>query len=207
MNVHYTPDPEWLKQLASIKLVTRKQAAKQQLETAIWLWFHLGLKSVVADTASVHTLAVASQGVISAISRDSNQDPSMLMKAIKSQPADMQEWLRNPQNFFKHGNYTGRGKQKGVTHQADLTEVILADNAMTFNRLYQVSTPLLDMFLLRFSLTFPESQVSLKTLEIELTRRGFVLKSLAAVERKRFYDVLYRPVVEFSLETGYGGVG
>lgn len=50
--------------LPGIVRINREEAARGQLETAIWLWFHEG------DIAAIHTLAVAAQGLLSASCRD-----------------------------------------------------------------------------------------------------------------------------------------
>src|SRR5439155_13652745 len=117
-------------------------------------------------------------------------DPSPFLKALKRQPPKVQDWIRNPQNFFKHGHYGERGKKRQtVPHLPDLTDMILADNIGTFGRLFGVSTPLMDLFLLRYSWSFPESKISLKTLEIELSKR-IQIKEAARLSRIDFLKLL-----------------
>ena len=60
----------FLELLASLKSVTREDAAKDQLEGAIWLWFHEDDQSTVSVPISIHTLAVAAQGVLTSIARE-----------------------------------------------------------------------------------------------------------------------------------------
>jgi hypothetical protein len=185
-------DPKaFLELLASLRLVTREEAAKDQIEAAIWLWFHE--EATVSCPVSVHTLAAASQGVLTSIARDKKVVPSGIAKLMKKAP----QVIRNPQNFFKHGDYTGLPKQKTVSHSPDLTDMILADNIGTYRRLLRTSTPLMDLFLLRYSWSFPESKVSLKTLEIELVKR-IKIEEAARLSRLRFLKVLLPLIVEIT---------
>jgi uncharacterized Zn finger protein len=73
----------FLELLASLKSVTREEAAKGQLETAIWLWFHQDDERTVSDPVSIHTLAVAAQGVLTSIARDKKVEPPQLVKWMK----------------------------------------------------------------------------------------------------------------------------
>jgi len=78
-----------------------------------------------------------------------------------------------------------------------LTDMILADNIGTFNRLFGISTPLMDLFLLRYGWSFPESKISLKTLEIELSKR-IQIEEAKRLNRIRFLKVLLPLIVEIS---------
>src|SRR4051812_36738606 len=81
------PDPKsFLRMLASLRRVTRKDASKGQLETAIWIWFHEEDQSVVYDPPSIHTRATAAKGVLTAVARDIKTDPPMVVKLIARQP-------------------------------------------------------------------------------------------------------------------------
>ncbi len=187
----------FLELLASWKFIPRDDAAKDQLETAIWLWFHEEDEASMSDPISVHTLAVAAQGVLTSIARDKGVELSAFVKAVNRQPPKVQDWIRSPQNFFKHGDYRGRGKRQTVPHMPALTDMILADNIGTFNRLFGISTPLMDLFLLRYGWSFPESKISLKTLEIELSKR-IPIEEAKRLNRIRFLKVLLPLIVEIS---------
>jgi hypothetical protein len=180
--------------LASLEVVTHEQAAKGHLETAIWLWFHIEDNTVICEPAAIHTLAVATLGVLSEVARQLRMSSIPLMDEINDQ-----ETLRNPQNFFKHGHYGDRKrKKKSVSHVQDFTDLILAECVGHFGRLFKSLTPILDLFLLRYSLVFPESKVSLKTLETKLIQRGFNLGKLARIDRRAFYYVLLPHIVELT---------
>ena len=182
-----TPESEPWPRLTHI---TREDAAKGQLETAIWLWFHDG------DASSIHTLAVAAQGILTAVTRDKRAEPSNLAKGLRLQPERLQEWLRNPQNFFKHGNYRGQKNKELVPHVPDMTELILADNAGTFHRLFGFSTPLLDLFLLRYSLSFPKSKVAMEATKVKIVQ-SIKIEDAQRLGRSEFYDRIL-PLLEAS---------
>lgn len=182
-----------LELIASVRIVGHEEAAKGQLEQAIFLWFHKDDPYVVSDAAAIHTLAVAVQGILWAYAHDSRQRPSRVTQRIeklrKSRP-DQRARLINSQNFFKHGN-VGRkekGERKAVSHLPDLTDLFLADDICTFNRLFMRSSALMDTFLLLYSLYFTKSGINLKTLEIKLVSSGHDLEAVAALNRKDFYE-------------------
>ena len=193
-----TPDDRSiLELLASLRHVTQKDAAKGQLETAIWLWFHAEDIGTIYDPTSVHTLTVAVQGILTAVARDKGVEPSNVVKITEKQPEKIRDWIRNPQNFFKHGKFKRMGRGKIVPHLPDLTELFLADNIGAFNRVFKLSSPILDLYLFRYSLTFPESKVSLKTFEVELIKRGYDLGELARLDRIGFYQTVAPILIEF----------
>jgi hypothetical protein len=187
----------FLKLLASLKFVSRKDAAKDQLEGAVWLWFHEDDETTVSVPVSIHTLAVAAQGVLTSIAREEKIELSRFIKAMARQDDEVKDWIRNPQNFFKHGNYKGRGSRKSVPYHPDLTDLILADNIGMFRQLFGTSTPLLDLFLLRYSWSFPASKISLKTLEVELTKR-IKIEEVARLNRADFLKVVLPLIIEIT---------
>ena len=150
----------------------------------------------MSDAASIHTLAVAVQGILSKVAIDKKVPPSPFMKAVNAQPKKFREWLRNPQNFFKHGAYRSAPKARLVSHDPGMTEMILSDNVGTYNRLFGVSTPLLDLFLFRYSLVFPETKISLKSIEIKIVERGVDLQHLVRLDRIRFLEVVLPLITE-----------
>ena len=208
MNDETITDKTLLELLATVRIVGHEAAAKSQLEQAIFLWFHKDDPRVFSDETSVHTLAAAVQGILWAYAHDSRQRPSRLRQKIENLPADEYATIVDSQNFFKHGG-TGRkeekGKRKAVSHLPDLTELFLADNICTFNRLFKISSAFMDMFLLRYSLSFPKSGIRLKTLEIKLVGSGYDLEAVAALDRKAF-DEFVNPYALANLLESYRAV-
>lgn len=90
------PQPHELKELA----ITKLDAARRQLETAITLWFH------DADPVSVHTLVMAAHGILRALNKKRGGqsmlgDPSPYIRpGFEKRVADM---FVKSSNFFKHG--------------------------------------------------------------------------------------------------------
>jgi hypothetical protein len=183
--------------LLSLENVTAEQAAKAQLETAVWLWFHQDHRGVPYEPAAIHTLASAVQGLLHQIARDTGQQPSRL--AIRMSAKDKNAAiLRRAQNFYKHGTYTGKSKQRrSVANIPDMTEMMLADNIGTYNRLFRRTTPLLELFLLRYSWSYPASKVRLKALEVELVKR-LDIEKVRPFGPSRFYQTLIEVVVEIA---------
>lgn len=184
--------------LSSLEHVTAEQAAKAQLETAVWLWFHQDHHGVPYEPVAIHTLVSAVQGLLHQIARDTGQQPSRLavrMSATKDKEAAI---LRRAQNFYKHGTYTGKSKhRRSVANIPDMTEMMLADNVGTYNRLFRRTSPLLELFLLRYSWSYPASKVRLKTLEVELGKR-LDIEKVRQLRSTRFYQALIEVVVDIS---------
>lgn len=179
-----------LELVASIRVVGHEQAARSQLEQALFLWFHKDDASILSEPTAIHTLAVAVQGILWAYAHDSRQRPSAVRQKIEDFPTQERARFIDATNFFKHGN-VGRkekSKRKAVSHLPHLTDFFLADNVCTFNRLFLRTSPLLDMFRLRYSLSFPKSRINIETLEMKLVSRGHDLAAVAALNRKDFYD-------------------
>lgn len=177
---------------ASVRIVGHQQAAKGQLEQAIFLWFHKGDEFVLSDATAIHTLGIAVQGILWAYAHDSRQRPSTVKQALEKMDPEQRAPLIDPQNFFKHGN-VGRkekGKRKAVSHLPDATDLFLCDDVCTFGRLFGISSGYMDTFLLRYSLSFPKSGIRLHTLEMKLISSGFNIQTLAALDRKSFFDLV-----------------
>jgi hypothetical protein len=187
--------------LSSLKSVNSEQAAKAQLETAVWLWFHQDDQEVPYEPVAIHTLASAVQGILHQVARDKGQKPSSLAQRMS---ADDKQGaiLRRAQNFYKHGTYSGKSKQRrSVADIPDMTEMMLADNVATFSRLFARTSPILELFLLRYSWSYPASKVQLKTLEVELGKRVSI-ESVRRLSPTRFYEALIGIVVKIAGDKG-----
>jgi len=90
--------------------VTRRWAAEWQIDNGIILWFQ-----DEEDVVSPHTLAVAAQGVLTALCRDMRKPPSKLVTWIDKQPKSFREQIRNPQNFFKQDTTSNDSKMCRVS--------------------------------------------------------------------------------------------
>jgi hypothetical protein len=136
--------------LPGVVRITRQAAARGQTDSAIQLWFESG------DITSIHTLAVAAQGVLTALCKAMHEPVSKVLDWINEQPRSFQSQLRNPQNFFKHGRHTQ--PYKDVTSYIPvMAEMILIDNISTYERLFDSLTPLMKLFAIRFSIKHPDA--------------------------------------------------
>ena len=112
--------------------VTKLDAAKRQLETAILLYFQFG------DEVSIHTLCCAAYDVIQVLNSKRNDplDPNkMMMKDFalyldsKADRKRFHDSLNAAQNFFKHGNSDA---DSVLTLNTKLTEDLLIDAVQKF---------------------------------------------------------------------------
>jgi hypothetical protein len=132
--------------------ITRREAARSQLDRAILLWFG----SEIAELPSVHTLTIASQGVLSALCRDMKVPISKLVTWLDSQPRRVRDQIRSPQNFFKHGHHKQKQKYKDiVNYTPELTEMFLVDAVEAYHCLFGSASALMLCFALRFSFDHP----------------------------------------------------
>jgi hypothetical protein len=82
--------------------VSKLDAARRQLATAIELWFN------EKDSVSVHTLAYAAHDVIHALSKKHGRKQSLIMdyEGIKDEHKQMfRKAVRKAGNYFKHADY------------------------------------------------------------------------------------------------------
>jgi hypothetical protein len=81
--------------------LTKMDAARRQLRTAITLWFN------EQDPVSVHTLAFAAYTVIHDVSRNRDRTHDLLFDSLIVKDERRREWcllLKRHANFFKHAN-------------------------------------------------------------------------------------------------------
>ena len=86
--------------------ISKCDAAKRQLRTAIRIWFANG------DPVAVHTLAFAAYEVLHSISvkRDPNRNPVLIFDSLLIEEERRREWnqlMRKEANFFKHADRDG----------------------------------------------------------------------------------------------------
>jgi len=79
--------------------VSKLEAARRQLATAIELWFH------DRDPVSIHTLAFAAYEIIHVVSKKRNRTKDLLFDSAVIKDEYRAEWnkiIKRPANFFKH---------------------------------------------------------------------------------------------------------
>jgi hypothetical protein len=139
------PKPHELKKLP----ITKLDAARRQLETAITLWFH------DADPVSVHTLVMAAHGILRALNKKRGGQPMLgdpspyVRPGFEKKVADL---IVESSNFFKHG-----GKDPLATHffPPESNQIMIFDACNTFRLLAQEMPPLMGTFNLYLSVHEP----------------------------------------------------
>jgi hypothetical protein len=161
--------------------VTRRQAVRSQLDRAILLWF----EGEIADLPAIHTLTVAVQGILTALSRDMKIPRSGIVTWIESQPPRQQKILRSPQNFFKHGRHKQKHRDQDiVTYAHEMTDLFLLDNVQTYHDLFGSSSALMVCFALKFSFEHPQA-LPMKVTKERLARHADV-KVLSKLRKPEF---------------------
>jgi hypothetical protein len=92
--------------LPAAEVVTKLDAARRQLATAIELWFHN------KDQVSVHALSFAAYEVVDAISKKNGRTTDLLFDSLlvkdEARP-ELSRALKKCANFFKHGDKDPNG--------------------------------------------------------------------------------------------------
>jgi|ERR1039458_1415946 hypothetical protein len=133
-----------------IKLpITKFDAAKRQLETAIRLWFHSG------DPVSIHTLVAAAHQVLHDLNQKSGGRPSM-RSGVNIKPEFKNRYYKSiseAENFFKHAD-----RDPEATHffKPEGTPFFLMDAVMIYEELTGESVPIFKVFSSWMLLHFPE---------------------------------------------------
>ena len=132
------PKPHELKKLP----ITKLDAARRQLETAITLWFH------DADPVSVHTLVMAAHAILRAINKKRGGSPMLgdptpnIRPGFEKLVADM---FVKASNFFKHGS-----KDPLATHHfsPESNQLMILDACGAYISLANEYPPLMRTFIL-----------------------------------------------------------
>jgi hypothetical protein len=152
--------------------ITSQEAAKDQLHSAIRLWFD------EQNLASIHTLAIAAQGMLDVMCSDKRIKRSELNADTKSRPRRLQDSLRSPQNFFKHGRHKQRFKGI-VSYVPQHTELVMLDCLAMYERLFGKVTPLMSVFGIWQSVSNPNIGLNIDT-------SGIKVEDLAGLGRADF---------------------
>lgn len=161
--------------------VSKLDAARRQLETAIQLYFSN------ADPVSMHTLAAAGYNVVRDVGSNRGTDPMLLKeKILDDVNPDAKKLFRNKlneaENFFKHAD-----RDHDTVHNFDpaLTEVFILDACDQYYRLTGEGPPLFKVFRSWFIATHPDWFASDKLGAVE--ERA---PEMAALGRARFFELM-----------------
>jgi hypothetical protein len=138
------------KKPASVK-VTKIDAARRQIETAITLWFLDG------DAVSIHTLTAAGHRICHDITRVRGGKSPILFNPDAIEPRHLKEYkslICKAENFFKHAE---RDPVASIQYCLEpyLTEVYLIDAIELFRWINKHITDLMLAFRTKFALSNP----------------------------------------------------
>jgi hypothetical protein len=122
--------------------VTKIDAARRQLETAITLWFH------EADPVSIHTLACASFQLVYDINSQVGGSPMFPDRMAATETTEarkkyLHKFLREAQNFFKHAEKDAPQTFAFITHQ---TELFVFEACQKYYEIAHEDLPLMKLF-------------------------------------------------------------
>ena len=166
--------------------VTKLDAARWQLGTAIWLYFH------EADPISIHTLTKAAYDVINALNKKRHSPmglDDMMLKDLgdeflssKAQRRMFHDFLNEAANFFKHGNSDPTAT---LSFDTSWNEVLLFDAVRKYCSFVADCPKEMLIYQLWFELSRPEIQLDIPNNMAQLeTFREMLLKD----GRKGFYQ-------------------
>jgi hypothetical protein len=151
-----------------------RAVAGGHLQTAITLWFE------EKDPASIHTLAIATQGILNTMCKHKGVKRSQINELVEAQSDAVRSAIRAPQNFFKNGRYTGQ-RHKGFVRNTEMwTELVLVDCLSMHQRLFGTLSPMMLLFALRHSPFNPGA------FPIKATVKGFKIEDLRRFSRAEF---------------------
>jgi hypothetical protein len=123
-------------------IISKVDASKRQLETAIQLYFHDG------EPVSIHTLVAAAYNVLRDLNKTRSGTPMFvkdhLQSYLKSEFAsDFKKMVNEAENFFKHADHD---PEKVLTFRPSLTEMLLFDACQKYRDLTTETTAILTLF-------------------------------------------------------------
>lgn len=125
--------------------ITKVDAARSQIDTAIELWFE------DRDPVSIHTLACAGLDIINALGAPLGE-LAMMLDPSRFKEGMFREWLRimaDVRNFFKHAN---RDPEGVLDFKPSTNDYLLADCVDTFHRVTGGQTTIMRVFWSYFTL-------------------------------------------------------
>ncbi|MGD0060046.1 MAG: hypothetical protein ABSD58_11580 [Verrucomicrobiia bacterium] len=130
--------------------VTRIEACKRQLETAIWLYFTGG------DPVSIHTLAASAVEAVRAAAAAKGVMNLRNMTDLVVKPAyrkKVHKKIKEAEGFFKHG---GTNEKEQHVFDRGQTDHVLLDGCLTYEGLSGPQTPLMKTFTWWFIMNNPD---------------------------------------------------
>ncbi len=163
--------------------ISKLDAAKRQLETAIRLYFSN------SDPVSIHTLAAAAYNLIKDVNKKRGGKP-MLIKELAFDylnPEGEKIWvkkMKEAENFFKHAD---RDHGKTLDFRPELTEIFILDACLRYKELTAEFPPLFLTFYSWFRAIHPDM---FKILDEQARLIGSQAPEIASMGRKAYFDIV-----------------
>jgi hypothetical protein len=149
--------------------ITKLEAARRQLESAIALFFQDG------DSVSIHTLACAAYDVIDNVNRSRGGKEMFVKRRYIQLPGRMSRAaLNSVQNFFKHAD---NDPDDELEFFPEMTEPFLVDACKTYMEMTGESVPLFHCMMWWFT-----SRGGPDGFDFPAERRGFLQDLIALFE-------------------------
>jgi hypothetical protein len=123
-------------------VVTRQDAIRNQLDSAIWIWFN------ELDPISAHTLACSALKVAHDLGKKFGKGAAL----FDLLPKHLHKQAIEAQGFFKHAH---SDPHKVLDFNTGLTQHHIFDAVTLYEKLYRKPTRLMTIFLIRFALVHP----------------------------------------------------
>jgi hypothetical protein len=168
-----------------IKLkISKLDAAKRQLETAIVLYFH------EADPVSIHALASAGYDVLNDLNRRTGGTPMMIkdrfINQIKPEHRKMLlDKINKARNFFKHAD---KDSDATLDFSPGQSELLLLDACDKYRQLSNEFPPLFKLFQSWYMLKHPDIFTLPK--EFEAQKNQLSLRYATSTKQQYFIDFL-----------------
>lgn len=165
-------------------LVTKLDAAKREIETAIVLWFHYG------DEVAIHVLTSAAHRILHDLlvhvgTSSTFFDNKYLPKGLEKETKRL---LRKYETFFKHAR---DDPNETLLYNPESIQPYLYDAVESYLKLTNNETDLMTAYRLHYQLSFPHYFQE----SIPVLKKRFPVKFLSACDRTEFFKHLFpRPV-------------
>lgn len=165
--------------------VSKTDAAKRQLETAVRLWFFSG------DPVSIHTLAAAGHQILHDVGR--KRGVATILRELPGVRPDKKRELRKIvsryENFFKHAD---QDPDALLDFNPEATELYLLDAILAYEVLTQEVTPILATFKAWIFINNPQYMETAKREKLieQLEVSGTDFKQIPKVEFFKQYHAL-----------------
>ena len=119
--------------------VSKLDAAKRQLETAIRVYFNYG------DPVAIHTLACAAHEILSDLNRKYTGKPMVISDFLIKDEYKKQflKMIREPQNFFKHAN---KDPESTIDFNPDVSQFFIFDAISKYQEITDERVPYFIIF-------------------------------------------------------------